>query len=261
VVGTAQEPAGNSLNRLDAWLLRRADVLIANTQAEAEWYRRQGLPPEKVTVIPPGVRAESPSASTDLRQSLGLPADGRLLVCVGPLEQHKGFEDAIWAFDILKFLHENLHLLLIGEGSHCSRLEQFARNVRGASHIHFVGHQSDVAGLLAQADIVWIPSRVPAGLNAALEATAMGRPVVASCLPALAEIVTDGVTGLLVPPGDKVALARATRQLLDDPRKSQLLGEAGRKRATCQFACGQITERFENMYERISRESVVVNGR
>src|SRR5262249_36862376 len=154
-----------------------------------------------------------------------IPHSAFRIACVGPLEPHKGFRDAIWALDILHFLYDDLHLLVIGQGSDRPRLEEFARVAGVQDRVHFLGAQAEVAALLAEADLVWVPSHAEGGVNAALEAMAAGRPVVAAQLPGLAEVVRDGETGLLFPPADRAGLARQTRRLLDDPELRCLLGD------------------------------------
>jgi glycosyltransferase involved in cell wall biosynthesis len=235
---------GLALGRLDRWLLGRAERVVAAGPAEAERCRRLGIPGAKLTVVPPGVatvvRDQGPVTTT------------RLLLCAGPLEPHKGFRDAIWAFDVLRRIFPGLHLVLAGTGTDRPRLERFTQCI-GLNHlVHFVGRQPELAGLMAQAEVIWIPSRAEAGVNVALEAMAAGRPVVASRLPGLAEVVADGETGLLVSPGDKVALARQTRQLLDDDSRRRALGAAGRRRMREHFAAGELVRRFAGLYRELS---------
>jgi glycosyltransferase involved in cell wall biosynthesis len=105
-----------------------------------------------------------------------------------------------------------------------------------------------VQPLLSQAEVVWVPSHAPAGINAALEAMAVSRPVVASRLPELAEVVSDGETGLLFPSGDKAALARQTRVLLDDPDRRRRMGEAGRERVETFFTMEQLVRCYGAVY-------------
>jgi D-inositol-3-phosphate glycosyltransferase len=95
--------------------------------------------------------------------------------------------------------------------------------------VHHLPARSDAAALLAHADVVWVPSRSECGRQVLLEAMGAGRPVVASALPGLAALVSDGVTGLLTPPGDPPTLARQTRRLFDDPEFAKRLGDTARQ--------------------------------
>jgi glycosyltransferase involved in cell wall biosynthesis len=231
---------GPCLGRLERWLLGRVDGIIAQGPAEAESYQRLGLPADKVMVVPPGV--------ADSGTRLAERGAGRLLLCGGPLEPHKGYRDAIWAFDILQFLYPDLALGIFGAGSDRSRLERFAALTGAGRHVHFAGSQADPAALMARAEVIWVPSRAEGGINVALEAMALGRPVVASHLHGLAEVITDGETGFLVPPGNKIELARQTRRLLDDAALARRLGEAGRRRARAHFAAADLVRRLADLY-------------
>jgi glycosyltransferase involved in cell wall biosynthesis len=238
---------GPRLSRLERWFLGRADAIIAQGSAEAECFRVLGLPAGKIQVIPPGV--DCPISDFDPRSSI--LATNRLVVCAGPLEPHKGFRDAIWAFDILQYLYPNLTLVILGDGSDRSRLERFANLTGAGAHVHFAGSQSDLSPLLARAEVVWVPSRAEGGINVALEAMALGRPVVASRLPGLAEIIADGETGFVVRPGSQLDLARQTRFLLDYPELIRRLGEAGRRRAQANFAAADLVRRFAALYSAV----------
>jgi glycosyltransferase involved in cell wall biosynthesis len=244
---------GSRLSWVDRQLLRRCAAVSVASAYEAERCRRQGLRADQVVAIPPGVVIEPAAAvvPTDTRAMLNLPGSARLMAAIGPFEPHKGFRDAVWALDILRGLYEDLHLVLIGCGPDRFRLERFARAIGCRRHLHFAGPQADIALLLAAAEMVWIPDRVEASLNAALEAMAAARPVIASRLPGLVEIVSDGENGLLFPPGDKAALARQTRRLLDDADLRQRLGEAGRRRVTSQFTAEAMVGRFVEVYGKL----------
>src|SRR5262249_53236211 len=139
--------------------------------------------------------------------------------------------------------------ILIGGGPDEDRLKRFTRAVGAEGQVHFLGYQPDAAAFLGWGEMVWVPSSRHGGVNVALEAMAAGRPVVASRLPTLAEIVADGKTGFLIDPGDKVALARKTRMLLEDPKRAVQMGEAGRRRSECDFAASQFVDRFARLYE------------
>lgn len=236
----------------DGWLLGRADRIVATGAAEVEHYRRQRIPPRKIVGMPPGVAPRTMVGTRErLCRTLGIEFPARLVLCAGPLLPEKGFQDAIWTFAILRYLFADLHLIFIGSGPDRPRLEQFARTLGGPRQVHFLGYQADAAALLGSGDMVWIPSRKHGGVNVALEAMAAGRPLVASRLPALAEVIRDGETGFLIDPGDKVALARKTRCLLDDPKRGQQMGEAGRQRAARYFAAAQFVDRWACLYEEV----------
>jgi glycosyltransferase involved in cell wall biosynthesis len=253
VVLSAPAPGGRAtrLSRIDRGLIGAlVDRVAARGPAEAERYRRLGVPAAKIAAVPPGVPPAAPPQVPHAAwcRALGLPPGARLLVGVGPLEPARGFRDAVWAFDILRFISDDLHLLLVGAGAQEPRLREFVRATRATDRVHFLGERADLDETLGHAEVVWVPSRADRGTIAALEAMAAGRPVVASRWPGLAEVVTDGETGVLVPPGDKAALARETRLLLDDAPRRQRLGEAGRRRAAERFGVEAMVHNYEALY-------------
>jgi glycosyltransferase involved in cell wall biosynthesis len=200
---------------LDRWLLRGAERVLAASAAEAARCRTVGV--QRVCVVPPGIATGAPPA-----------VEGRDIVCLGALRPEKGYLDALWAFDILRFVDTSVRLVIAGDGPQRRRLERFAAGLDHGGRVVFV-RDSAVADLLASAAVVWVPSLADTGTGVALEAMAAGRPVVASRW--LAEWVADGETGFVVDPGDKVGLARQTRVLLEDAALRRRLGEAGRRRA------------------------------
>src|SRR5262249_19794866 len=155
--------------------------------------------------LTPGVEPVAELAPADLP---GLPADARVVLGVGPLERHKGFREAVWAFDIVAHVHPAPHLVLVGTGPDRARVADFARAIRIDRPLHLVGRVAALGRWLARAEVVWVPSLREGGHGAALEAMAAGKPVVASRLPGLAELLGDA--GLLATPADKADLARQT---------------------------------------------------
>jgi glycosyltransferase involved in cell wall biosynthesis len=230
--------------RLERWLLQRAERVAIFGPRERDWALRCGVAEDRVVRLTPGVETKEAAPT-----KLGLPAQTRCIACIGPLHAGKGFRDAVWAFDILRYVVDNVHLLLIGDGPDRSHLERFVRDSQTTGLVHVLGPRDDVPALLARSEIVWVPSRVAAGVNAALEAQAAGLPVIATRLPELAEVVADGETGYLVPPGDKVALARQARLLLDNAALRGQMGEAGRRRAAERFPVAELVRRCAELYD------------
>jgi glycosyltransferase involved in cell wall biosynthesis len=236
-------------SRWDRWLLARSDALVATGPAEGARCRALGLG-GRIHIVPPAAPGERPWVPA---LAPALPASwSRYILCAGPLEPHKGFYDAIWGFDILRIVCPDLKLVILGSGSDRSRLERFARNLKAEASVHFPGDRPDVPALLGRAALVWVPSRAEGGLTFALEAMVAGRAVIASRLPGLAEIVRDGETGVLVPPGDKVALARQTRRLLEDTGLRQAMGAAGHRRVNNCFPMGDLVRRFAALYHDLA---------
>lgn len=239
-----------TLGRLDRWLLGRVGMVIAGGQAEADRLRTAGLPSSRIVVVRPGVEAVARGTAWPGRN---VRPTGRGIACLGPLEERKGFRDALWAADFLFYPFQDLHLWLVGEGGYQEKLRTFAMGALWHPHrFQFLGVQREVHGLLSTATACWVPSLTAAGTQAALEAQAAGCPVVASDLPHLREIIVDGETGLLAPPGDKMALAVKTRHLLVDPAVRQRLGDAGRERTRKDFSAERFVDECRAIYDGVA---------
>jgi glycosyltransferase involved in cell wall biosynthesis len=247
---TSHEPT--LLTAADRWLIRNAAAVVAATEWEARRYLGAGVPPPQLARIPLAVEPHSEGAASPepALVSSRLPANARLLVCVGPVERCKGFRDAIWALDILKYLYDDLHLIIAGEGPERGALEQFARAVGADDRVHFVGAQADIAHWLQRSEIVWVPSIAASGRSVALEAMAAGKPVIASSVGGLPDIIVPGQCGWLVPPGDKAALARQTRFLLDNDSQRRQFGDAGKQRVRESFATEVVCRAYAELYHR-----------
>jgi glycosyltransferase involved in cell wall biosynthesis len=245
---------GNPLNgltgKLETWLSNAVNKLVFQWPSELEkWNSCVQL--EKLCRIPPGIDSIGTSASAGNLDALESVTKGsKIILCIGPLEPSKGIKEGIWAFHILGFLFPDLRLVLIGEGPDRARLTRISKTVF-TDRIIFLGPHMDPRAVLTRADVVWVPSLEPRGFNVALEAMAAGKPVVASRLPGLADIIADGEAGILVPPGDKVSLARQTRLLLEDPIRSRQLAEAAQRRAREIFSVESMAQAYRSLYESV----------
>jgi glycosyltransferase involved in cell wall biosynthesis len=235
------------LTLAERWLLRHCARVIAFGQGEHDAYLRLGVPAQRLSVVPPAVAI---LAEAEPARMPGLPDEARVVLAVGPIERHKGHRDAVWAFDILRCLYDDLHLVIAGSGSDEMRVRRFTDSIRLTQVVHFPGVVGDLRPWLARAEVVWVPSLREGGWQTALEAMAAGRPVVASRLPGLAEVVVDGQTGFLVTPGDKAELARQTRVLLDHEEVRRAMGEAGRRHVGERFRRENMVEALVRVYEQ-----------
>lgn len=229
----ASMTGNTTIGAVDRWLVQRCrSVLVANP-AQADRCRLAGINAGKIEVVPPAV---DEVLSVDSGPSTHANSSGNpVVLCIGPLAVHKGFRDAIWAFDVLRHLHHDLRLWIVGAGPDLARLQHFVRILDIGHTVRFWGEQQDLNPLFASAHVVWVPSVADSGHHVALEALARGRPVVAAAVPGLAELIDAGRSGFLVSPGDKVGFVKKTRLLLEHADLWREVGQAGQERArTCQ---------------------------
>ena len=185
----------------------------------------------------------TPIAREELLSKLALPANARLIGAVGRLWPQKRVKDLIWAADLLKSTRDDTHLLIVGDGPQRSRLLRYRDQNQIADRVHFLGERDDVPRLMPHFDVLWLGSEYEGQSNAILEAMQAAVPVIATDIAGNRDLVVDGVTGYLVPVGDRFEFTRRTHWLLDDEALRRRLGEAGRQRALQEFTVEQMVER------------------
>jgi glycosyltransferase involved in cell wall biosynthesis len=185
-------------------------------------------------------------------ESADVDSEHSVIACIGPVERHKGFLDAIWAFDMLRHLHTHLRLWIVGDGPDALRLKTFVRSI-GLDHaVTFWGERPDIRPFVSRSLAVWVPSRVAAGRHTILEAAALGRPVLTSQLPGLAELVNDGHTGFLVPPGEKNLFAKRTHLLVQQPQRCHAMGLAGKQLVKTNFGSHLLVQKFTDLIHKFA---------
>lgn len=230
-------------------LLRRAERIVASSDAQMENLLRRGAPRSRVRVVPPGV-------DTDLWQPDGdslRRGDRARVVVVGSLEPGSGADDAVAA---LRHAPEAEMLVAGGpepgrEGDpDLSRLQELAARCGVARRVRFLGavRQDDIGRLMRSADVVVCPSRHGGCGSTVLEAMACGRPVVATAAGSQRDIVVTGVTGVLVRPGQPTEMGTALRTVLADPTSLQAFGIAGRDRVLARYPWTRIAGSVLDVY-------------
>ncbi len=194
------------------------------------------------TFLPPTHTAQRRPRSNNDRQEA-------VLVHVSNFRPVKRATDCIRILDLVRHRHP-CRLLMVGQGPDLPAARELARSLGLASRVDFVGEQHDVAGWLAAADILLLPSQTEAFGMAALEAMATGLAVVASHAGGLPEVVEDGVTGRLLPVGDLHAMTDAILELLKNPDLADALAEKGRRRARDLFSPDHVVPRYLDLYEQ-----------
>ena len=238
---------------VDRYLARHSSRVVVNGADVRDFYVRDGLPAEKVCVIPSGVAAAGPPGNTrrQLLAELGLPQQSRLVGLVARLRPRQRIKDAIWAADLLKVIRDDVHLLVVGDGPHRDRLWKFRDQVLIRDKVHFLGERGDVPRLLPHCDVFWSTSAQAGQSNAILEAMAAGVPVVATDIPGTRDLVVHETSGCLVPVGDRAGFTRWTNKLLDDAALARRLGGAGQQRALREFSVEKMIERHAALYREL----------
>ena len=246
---------------IDRWLARRTSRIVAVSPHVRDFYVAGGLPAEKFAVIPNGVplvSGEIAAASTQggpnrsaLLAELGLPPGARLIVSLGALKQHKRLKDLIWATELLRNIRDDFHLLIVGDGPQREALKRYRDLVQIRDRVHFLGPRDDAAAILTQCDLLWLSSAYEGLSNSVMEALAAGIPVVASDIPGVRELVTNGEHGILVPVGDRAAFARYANKLVNDADLRSKLGAAGRERMQREFSVGSMVNHYAALYRDV----------
>jgi len=236
---------------VDRALCALATVVVATSRAVA---RRFASAPAKVRLVPNGVDlkrfAPRPPSAT-LRARLEVPLSAPIAVSIGRHVPEKGYRHLVAGAARLERTKPGVHWILVGDGELRGELEAQAQRLGLASHVHFTGWRDDVADVLALADVFVLPSESEGFGRVLVEAMAMSRPIVATEVGGVPDIVLAGETGLVVRPADPLALADAVRALLDDPARAARLGAAGRARAESTFSLGAHVDGVERVYDEV----------
>lgn len=178
------------------------------------------------------------------------------LLCVGRLIPIKGHIVLLRAFAAARKELPELELGIAGRGPLEPALRALARELGVGDAVRFLGHVTPIQGAIEEATAVVVPSMGEGFGMVALEAMERARPVIAASIGGLGEIVQDGVTGVLVPPGEAEPLATAIVRVASDPELARTMGAAGRSRALSRFLQSFCTERTELLYEDALSRSV-----
>jgi glycosyltransferase involved in cell wall biosynthesis len=234
---------------IDRFLSRFTNKVICCSESVKRFVsEREGIPEDKLMVLYNGVPEpellDTPDIAT-LKKELGIPEGFRVIGCVASLAPHKGHRYLLEAFKKI----DNAYLLLIGDGSLRGELEKMASNYGISERVIFAGYKKDVTPYIQLMDIVVLPSSEREGLGISIiEAMALSKPVVATNIGGIPELVEDGRTGILVKPKDSDALTEAINRLLKSPELMRKLSVNGRKRYLKIFTLNQMIEKIEELY-------------
>jgi glycosyltransferase involved in cell wall biosynthesis len=230
------------------------DRLIVPSASIAAKVRAEGRGGTPLSIIPNGVdlaRFDLAETACALRREFNIPADAPLLGVVARLEPEKGHRYLIEAMPAIVRGAPETWLVIVGEGSLDAELRAQAAALPDLARkrIVFTGRREDVAAITGEIDVAVLPSLREAQGISILEAMAHRRPVVASAVGGIPEVLTDGLDGILVPPADPAALAEACVRLASSSELRRQLGEAGRVTVEARFSLDAMVRGYEGAYD------------
>jgi glycosyltransferase involved in cell wall biosynthesis len=221
----------------------RVDRVVAVSATQRPELEEFGYRPEAIRVVPNGTAAPTPERSTDaVRGELALTGDDIVVLLPAALRPEKRPDLFVDALRLAHARDARVRGVLAGGGGLLDDVRLQAAAAGGA--VLVLGERSDVPDLLSAADVVCLTSDVEGIPLAALEAMALGRPLVATAVGGLQEVVDHQRTGLLVPPNDAAALAAGVLELATDESRRVELGVSGRERYLATYTAERMVERY-----------------
>jgi glycosyltransferase involved in cell wall biosynthesis len=239
----------------DKRILARFPRVIAVSNDLRNTLIRAGARPERVRTVLNGIDhrrfVRNAARAAEYRVALGLAPGEVAIGSVGRVEPQKRFDILLQAFAKLSPQKRNLRLFIVGEGSLRSKLESMASELGVAETCHFLGHRADVDGIYQALDVSVQSSDYEGTPNVVLEAMALETPIVATDVGGTAELIQDGVHGLVVPPGDPELLTRAIERVIDDPSGARSRAASARTRVEQELSFECRMRKVEEIYEEL----------
>jgi glycosyltransferase involved in cell wall biosynthesis len=240
------------------WLYRRSlmltDAVVSVSEAaHADLVASRLMREGRAIAVPNGIPIRSflpvsRDAHARLAAEIGVAQETRIVGAVGRLHPAKDHANLLRAFRLVADAVSDVVLVIVGGGALREALEALAVEQGIDDRVRFLGDRGDVRELLRGFDLLAVASRTEGYSVVLVEASAVGLPIVATGVGGNAEIVRDGVSGLIVPPSDPAALAAGLRALLDDRTRAERMGEAGRAWALGEGSVETMAKRYEAIY-------------
>lgn len=238
-----------------------ADGILANSEFTRDELLKLGVIPEKVKLIYPGVDIDifRPGLPMeDLRASLGLSDEQRLILSVGRLTRRKSFDQVVRALALLVEKGIDVHYAIVGIGEDDGYLKQLAVETNVSDRVHLLGHvpMEDLPRWYCAADLFAMPNRnvnndTEGFGKVYIEAAACNRPSIGGLVGGTGAAVLDGITGLRVDGESLEAVTNALHRLLSDSSLAKRLGEQGRRRAVENFSWDQVAQQKDSVFREI----------
>ena len=244
--------------KLRRFVLRKfcSRIIAVSEKTRTHHLKTGGLDPNKVTTVYNGIdiarfKVTNESQITKTKQVLHLPLNSQIIITVAVLREPKGIQYMINALPAILEEIPDIHYLVVGDGAYGTSLKDLSAALSIQDHITFAGHRTDIPDLLACGDIFVLPTLGDALPTVLIEALAAGKPIVASNVGGVPEIIENGVNGVLIPPGDSSGLADACLQLLKNREQASQMILAGSQTVWQRFNVDAQVKQLSNIYEEI----------
>jgi glycosyltransferase involved in cell wall biosynthesis len=244
---------GQPLRRfLDREVIARwSDAFVAVSREDRRrMIEVEGIDADRIRFIPNGIPALGP-VTGDVRQELGIPGDGLLVGAVGQLREEKAFDVLIRAAAVLADRYPALRVVIAGDGPDAGRLADLIGELGLEGVVTLLGTRTDIPDVLDALDVAVCCSVREGSPLSVMEYMAAGKPVVASRVGGVPDLIDEGVHGLLVDARDPEGFAEAIGRLLDDPDRRRRMGVAARQRQQADFELDTMIRTIEGLYEEL----------
>ena len=244
------QPLRRFLDR--ALIARGADVfVVVSREDRRRMIEIEKIDPRRIRVVRNGIRPISPSRSGDVRREFRIEADVPVIGSVGHLVPVKAFDVLVESAALLAQEFADLRVLIVGDGTEEERLRRLIASRGLQDNVLLLGVRSDVPNVVAALDVAVCCSDHEGSPLSVMEYMAAGKPVVATRVGGLPDLVEDGLSGFLVERRNPHELAKRVATLLREPELRAAMGARGRERQQREFDLELVVQRLEDLYEQL----------
>ena len=240
-------------------VFKKVSKMVALSYMEAEQYKAMGVPEEKIAIIPNGIDLSEYAnlpAKRSFRKKFSVDDDKKIILYLGRIHKIKGLDILVraYVYVVNKLGVNNVLLVIAGaDDGYLGELEELLGQLRIADNVLLTGplYGKDKLEAYVDADVFILPSRYETFPNVVLEAYACSKPVIASNVYGLRDLVIDGVTGFLVEQGNVKQMAHSILSLIGDDGRAEEMGLKGKQFVKENFTIEEVVHRIENLYREV----------